>query len=157
MERVQLVTAKEEKTRMALFTPLRAIPSMAGPSRLGLRTAVRLCPNRFYSTPNSPPHHPSSSPRPSAKSEKDGSADPDGEQPSLSDFISRERLKAAWQELSLAQRLGFGIVVMLGGYFEYSLMKKYILDPVKEKKEKRARESFNLDGGEIKAFGSDTQ
>ncbi|WWD17281.1 hypothetical protein CI109_101721 [Kwoniella shandongensis] len=137
---------------MAFITPLRAraIPSLAGPSRLAARSTAIARPVRWYSTPTPP-----STPRLESK------AAPGAEevQPSLSDFISRERVIAAWQGLSLVQRLGFGLVVLLGGYFEYSLMKKYILDPVKAKKEAIAREAElkALEGGKGEVFLSEAQ
>ncbi|WVR07061.1 hypothetical protein IAU60_004100 [Kwoniella sp. DSM 27419] len=64
------------------------------------------------------------------------------EVPNIKDVLSRKSFKEAWQGLTRTQRITFGLFVGLGGIAEYYVLKKYILDPVKRKKEEREREEL---------------
>ncbi|OWT41940.1 hypothetical protein AYX14_00909, partial [Cryptococcus neoformans] len=61
--------------------------------------------------------------------------------PSINELLSKKSIKSAWAALSTTKKLLFGVVVIIGGAGEYALMKKYILEPAKERKRLRDQDS----------------
>lgn len=78
--------------------------------------------------------------------------------PSMNELLSKKSIKSAWAgerlgdddernwkttftALSTTKKLLFGVFVLVGGAGEYALMKKYILEPAKERKRLSDQES----------------
>lgn len=75
--------------------------------------------------------------------------------PPINELLSKKSIKNAWAALSTTKKLLFGVVVIIGGAGEYALMKRYILEPAKERKRLRDQDSklnaqLDLAGGENK-------
>ncbi|WWC89290.1 uncharacterized protein L201_004211 [Kwoniella dendrophila CBS 6074] len=64
----------------------------------------------------------------------------------IGEMLNRRAFAAAWRALSPNQKMIFGGLVGLGAFIEYSLLDKFVLGPVKLKKEeeKRAQMERNL-------------
>ncbi|KAK6910060.1 hypothetical protein L486_00285 [Kwoniella mangroviensis CBS 10435] len=78
---------------------------------------------------------------------------PSGQQnQNISEMINRKAISSAWRALSPNQKLIFGGLVALGAYFEYSLLDRYVLGPIKLRKEDerriKAEQNMGIGGGE---------
>ncbi|WVW83939.1 hypothetical protein I302_105962 [Kwoniella bestiolae CBS 10118] len=76
---------------------------------------------------------------------------------SIGEMINRKAISSAWRALSPNQKLLFGGLVALGAYFEYSLLDRYVLGPIKARKEEERRGRLERDlkaagGGEREVF-----
>ncbi|TYJ55970.1 hypothetical protein B9479_003355 [Cryptococcus floricola] len=76
--------------------------------------------------------------------------------PPLSEMMSRKSIKAAWSALPPSRKLFFISLVLVGGAGEFQLMKKFVLEPAKERKrlkeeEEALKAKLNVAGGEDKA------
>ncbi|WWC94214.1 hypothetical protein V866_001054 [Kwoniella sp. B9012] len=78
---------------------------------------------------------------------------PNGQNSNISDMINRKAISSAWRALSPKQKLIFGGLVALGAYFEYSLLDRYVLGPIKSRKEEERRIKAEQNMGIEKAEG----
>ncbi|WWC70177.1 uncharacterized protein I206_104125 [Kwoniella pini CBS 10737] len=57
----------------------------------------------------------------------------------ISEIFNEKTIKSAWNILTPNQKLIFGGLVIIGAYFEYTLLDKFLLKPIKIKKENENR------------------
>ncbi|WVN88335.1 uncharacterized protein L203_103540 [Cryptococcus depauperatus CBS 7841] len=76
--------------------------------------------------------------------------------PSISELMSRRAIKNAWAALSTTKKMIFGLCVLVGGAGEFMFMRRYILEPARERKRlkemKAANDNLNTAGGDERAM-----
>ncbi|WWC62165.1 uncharacterized protein I303_104757 [Kwoniella dejecticola CBS 10117] len=73
----------------------------------------------------------------------------------MSEMFNRRTMVSAWNALSPNQKMIFGGLVAIGAYFEYTLLDKYLLQPVKSRKEDEKRLKMEQELGIGSDGGSD--
>ncbi|WVF71401.1 hypothetical protein IAT40_006205 [Kwoniella sp. CBS 6097] len=140
--------------------PVTRTQPIAGPSSRS-SIARQPHPRASVSSPSSPlsRSYASQTPRPSRTGPRPGPGRPAAaetgtgtgtELPNVKELMSRKSFAEAWRGLTQNQKLAFGAFVLIGGAGEYFLLKSWIIDPIKAKKEEQKRSALEKD---VKAAG----